>query len=494
MKRHLAQLPHKSRHRDARKGIQLITDDGKLIEGHEVIFRELFCVAASELSDRLNEPLINIGVLWDEILPKTAASNQAYLQALEKYRGDQAGESSDASHKGSAEVHKLEEGNAVENEADGRGALMFLVRRLTSDEEMQRLVSAGYRFVDPRQVSNNARFHQQIQSAEFKSKLRDMSNFVDQQVRIKSGVHLSFFAIQDSGEDKPQVLVRRDARHLLPSTALPMDSIEKGEISFLEQLGGLPVSEVLQRLRTRGAALRTPQEEQFAKHLSNAIHSLRGWVQEPLFHDAVLTSSIVRLPYGIDGVQTEETVMMALRLKISHPVISSSSNCQWVPLNLFKMRQMLSQSRQDFIRVLHEEFDPLKMPASRANNGLTSGPASTLRRLRNAVASAEPKGKRPSVASMRPRAPSKHSARSSSTVNLCPPGDGDGNGESPQPAETVDINPPAERHYTGYQQSFLNGGIVVFQEVTVQVESREPEPRNELAPSWSHDTAIEPSY
>ncbi|CAG1994736.1 unnamed protein product [Fusarium graminearum] len=491
MRRHLEQLPHKSRHRDAKKGIQLITDDGKLIEGYDVIFRELFCVAAAELSDQLNEPLINIGMLWDEVLPKETASNQAYLQALEKYR-NAGGESSDASTKGGSENDNIEKEVGLE-EIDGRGALMFLVRRLTSDDEMQRLVSAGYRFVDPGQVSNNSRFHQQIQSTEFKTKLREMKNFADQQVKIKSGVHLSFFAIQDTGVNKPQVLARKDARHLLPSIALPMPAIEKSHVGLLERIAGLPVPEILQRLRTRGATPRSPDEESFAKNLSNAIHSLRKLVDEPNFQDAVLTTSMVRLPYGIDGDQVDETVIMALRLKITSPVFSTSPNCQWVPLSFFKMRQTLAQSRQEFIRVLHDQFDPLNLPASRANNKLTSGPVSTLRRLRSAVTTTEPKGKKTEVMVTRSRAESKDSGRSSSTVNLCPPGGAD---DGTQVQETVDIQvqPPPERHYSGYQQSFLNGGIVVFQEVTVQVESRKPEPRTDLSPSWSHDTAIEPPY
>ncbi|UZP45201.1 hypothetical protein NXS19_013013 [Fusarium pseudograminearum] len=140
------------------------------------------------------------------------------------------------------------------------------------------------------------------------------------------------------------------------------------------------------------------------------------------------------------------------------------------------MRQTLAQSRQEFIRVLHDQFDPLNLPASRANNKLTSGPVSTIRRLRSAVTTTESKGKKTEVMVTRSRAESKDSGRSSSTVNLCPPG---GTDDGTQVPET---------------QSFLNGGIVVFQEVTVQVESRKPEPRTDLSPSWSHDTATEPPY
>lgn len=491
MKQHLAQLPHKRRHKDARKGIQLITDDGKLIDGYEVIFRELFCVAASELSDRLNEPLTTIGVLWDEILPKRTVSSPAYLQALEKRLGEPTVELSETSSKTSTEVGRLEKGVGVENAIDGRGALMFLVRRLESDHEVQRLVSAGYRFVDPGQVSHNSSSHLQIQSTEFESKLRDMKSFVDQEVRMKPGVHLGFFAVQDLGLNKSQVLVRRDARHLIPSLPLPLNSIDESHIGILRGLGGLPVPEVLQRLRTPGASSRSPHEEQFAKDLSNALDSLRGLVQEPLFHDAVLASSIVRLPFGIDGDQATETVMMAMRLKISHPVISFGPNCQWVPLNFFRMRQVLEQSRQEFVQVLHHDFDPLNMPASRANNELTSGPSSTLRRLKSAVALADSKGKKAAVAGMRFRAPSQDSVRSSSTINLCPPGGSEGHSERPPSTDIVDISPP-ERQYTSHQQSFLNGGIIVFQEVTVQVELKKSESRNGLAPSLSQDTVTEP--
>jgi hypothetical protein len=485
MKRHLAQLPHKSHHKDVKKGIQLITDDGKPIDGYDFVFRELFCVAASELSERLNEPLINVGVLWDEILPKRTASNQAYIQALEKYRNDQSISIDETSSKGSADAHHLEKGLGLESEIDGRGALMFLVRRLDSDDEAQRLVSAGYKFVESSRVGNN----QQIQSTEFQSKLRDMRSFIDQQVQIKAGLHLGFFAVQDSGLTKPQVLVRKDARRLLPSVPLPIKILDTCHLRLLQKVGGLPVTEVLQRLRTPGASSRSPHEEEFATHLFNAINTLRGWVQEPLFHDAILSSSIVRLPFGVDGDQANETVMMALRLKITHPVLSSGPHCQWVPLSFFRMRQVMEQSRQDFVRVLHQDFDPLKMPASRANNELTSGPATTLRRLRGVVTSADSKGKKSSLATMR-RASSKNSTRSSSTVNLCPPGDGEGNETFPA-VDPRDVYPPPERHYTAHQQSFLGGGIVVFQEVTVQVEANKTETHDDLSRSWSQDTAAE---
>ncbi|KAM0345445.1 hypothetical protein ACHAPU_006372 [Fusarium lateritium] len=488
MKQHLAQLPRKSRNKDPRKGIKLINDDGKLIEGYEIIFRELFCVAASELSDRLNEPLTSVGVLWDEILPKRAPSNQAYLQALMKYRENDLGE---ADGKASSEGNRMEKGVGVDKGTDARGALMFLVRRLTADDEAERLVSAGYRFVSPGQVSRNLRSHQQIESAEFTSKLLEMRNFINQPARTKSGIHLCLFSVQDTGFDKPQVLVQKEARHFLPSVRLPLSRIKDSHIGLLQRLGGLPVNEVLQRLRSAGASVWSPNEELFAKHLCNAIVSLNAGVQEPLFNQAVISPSIVRLPFGINGDQSGETCMIALRLKITYPVISSSHNCQWIPLNFFKMRQMLEQSQQDFLRVLHRDFDRLRLSPSRANRPLTNCSIAGLCKLIYAAKTKDSKGKNTETFTSRSRAHSRATVGSSSTINLCPPGSIEENKPRQLSIDTVDAYPHPERHYTSQQQSFLDGGIVVFQEVTVHVEAKKPEPRNDLSLSWSQDTVIE---
>lgn len=489
MKHHFAQLPHRSHHKEARKGIQLITDDGKLIEGHEVIFRELFCVAASVLSERLKQPLTTLGVLWDDILPKGSVSSQAHLEALKRRQGHHhhhdTVEQIERTSKDSVSVKYLEEGLGPADRVYGRGSLMLLVRRVTEDEEVQRLVSAGYRFVDPSQVSGTIRSRMQIQSTDFEAQLRDMQIFADQKTRLPSGVHLSLFATRDRGLDGTEVLVQREARHLLPCTSLPINGLDQCHVRLLQQLNGLPVPEALQRLKTAGRSARSHQEEeeQFGKHLAAAIISLRTWVQQPLIHDAILSSTIARLPFGIQGNQ-DETTLMALRLKMSNlTTISSRANYQWVPLNFFKMRQGLDQSQQEFVQRLHDEFDPITRTKSRGNDGLmakTSKISSKIRRLRGAEGKAGLKGGEPSVRVSRLRSSSQDSTRTTSTIHLCPPAGNDGYSS----AETIDMFP------TPPQRSFSNSGIVVFQEVTVNVESKDPESYNDLGPSWSQDGTV----
>jgi hypothetical protein len=63
MKQHVLQLPHSSTHKDGLCGIQLGNEYGEMIERYDIIFRELFCLAAAELADRFHEDLTSVGVL-----------------------------------------------------------------------------------------------------------------------------------------------------------------------------------------------------------------------------------------------------------------------------------------------------------------------------------------------------------------------------------------------------------------------------------------------
>src|SRR5690554_24687 len=68
METHLSQLPRQGRDRDARANVNLVSEHGEIMERYDVVFRELFCVAAGTLASRLKEHFTDVGVLWEEIL------------------------------------------------------------------------------------------------------------------------------------------------------------------------------------------------------------------------------------------------------------------------------------------------------------------------------------------------------------------------------------------------------------------------------------------
>ncbi|CAM1509228.1 Fc.00g029670.m01.CDS01 [Cosmosporella sp. VM-42] len=469
MRHHLTELPHSGSHKDGRRGIQLINDHGEMIEGYDSIFRELFCLAAAALGDRLREHLTSVGVLWDEILPTGASTkrSQAHLQ-----RHPRVGPSLDndgVTEESHGSIDMAEKGVTIRQEEYGRGSLMLLVRRVGTDREAERLVAAGYRFAELHQVSDIIRTSMQIQSPGFESKLRDMATYSEQQIRMQPGVHLGFFAIRARVSGGFEVLVRNGARNLLPSAALPMKKIEKWHVEFLRRFDGLTVPRLLQNLADDHALPRSAKEMKFIGQLGDAIKILRESTEEPLFEDAMLTSTIVRLPCQDEGRQAE-TTMVTLRLVIPIHSVLSSANCEMVPLSFFKMRQIMDQCHQEFVRGIHREFAPIVKTSGRGMDGIeetASRLSSKLWRFGRPDTSmgAKLNSKSTIIAAGR-RVSSSDSIRTGSTTNLCPPG----GGNRSQSIDTVDESGLYPSREVSQQPPPSYGGIMVFQEITINVE------------------------
>ncbi|KAF7547297.1 hypothetical protein G7046_g9049 [Stylonectria norvegica] len=480
MRQHLAQLPHSGRE-DGRRGIQLMNENGEMILGYDVIFRELFCLAAVALGDRLREHLTSTGILWDEILPTGSTVRRLPAQLQKQHRGSPPSSSAGvaADHTG---IDLEEKGvQMVQQEVYGRGSLMILVRRVETDRDAERLVSAGYRFAELHQVSEIVRASMQIQSPDFESKLRDMARYADKQNRVPPGVHLGFFAIRARVNGGFEVLVRKGARNLLPSQALPMKNLERWHKEYLDRLDGLSVSRVLQKLSDQGISGGPAQETAFAVQLGSAIRALRKWMQEPMFEEAILTKTVVRLPCRDQDRQLEAS-MITLRLVMPIHSVPSSANCELVPLPFFKMHQISDQYQQAFTGGVHREFGPMGKSRGTVLEEKASQLSSKLWQLGRSDRSGGTKtnGKLGVTGRGLSRA---DSGRSSSTINLYQPNTNRGSdsidareepGDYPLQEDTQQAPPPSY------------GGIMVFQEISVDVEDDQDGPGR----LGSQDTAI----
>ncbi|PNP60974.1 hypothetical protein FNYG_14299 [Fusarium nygamai] len=471
MRQHVSQLPHSRTHKDGPRCIQLVSDHGEMIESYDMIFRELFCLAAAALANQLRNDLTSIGVLWDEILPTGANGRRPRAQQQKPGLGGFAPEATEISDDKHGSLNMAEKGINTRQQDYGRGSLMFLISRADSDRDAERFVSAGYRFAELHHVSEIIRSSMHIKSHEFETKLRDMSTYTSDQNRLLPGVHLGFFAIRARVNSGFEVLARKGARNLLPSMALPFKTLEDWQVQFLMQFANMSVSRILQSFKDDDVSQRATREAEFAGQLSDTIKALREWMQEPLFEDAVLTSSTVRVPCRGDEERSEAT-MIAMRLVIPIHSVLSSPNCEFVPHSFFKMRQVLPQFNQDFTQGVHLEFGHIPKTIDRREGsqdnaiGLSSkmwpfGRSDTL-------VGARRKAKSVSAALSGRRLPSPDSARSrsSSTINLCPPG-------SVNRTRSLDSKDdsgayPARDELPQATPSY--GGIMVFQEITIDVE------------------------
>jgi len=485
MANHLAHLPRRGRDRDTRAGIQLINEHGELIENYDVIFRELFCVAAVGLAEKMKEHLTSVGLLWDEILPTGASGERP---------GHEAGSRQDASPvlRPDGIIRKVE---ASSNSGDlaekgvghrrvhefGRGSLMFLVRRVQTDREIERLEAAGYRFAELRQVSSIIGTSMQIKSADLESKLYNMAAYADDDNQLEPGVHMGLFGIRARvGSYGFDVAVRKGARHLLPSVQMPIDRIEQWHLTFLRQLdrlNTLSMSSALASMPNVGT-----REVQFASQLMDSLNALRTWIDDPIFNEAILTSTVVTLPAiqtPNEASQPLPTSLIAFRLVIPIHVNFISPKCEFIPLNFFKVHQLVGRDTSRhlaFTQSVHRELAPVlqSVPPEKPSPALHSRRQSRYSSRfysfsgPNSLHPVDSDGKPISTVLGR-SSMGTHSNESSSTLKLWTAGR-DSDAMSPG-ASSFDAAPPAYTNHEPVSQSTPFGGIMVSEEIRVEVSN-----------------------
>ncbi|KNB17540.1 hypothetical protein FOXG_15046 [Fusarium oxysporum f. sp. lycopersici 4287] len=203
---------------------KLVSDHGEMIESYDMIFRELFCLAAAALADRLRNDLTSIGVLWDEILPTGANVRRPRAQQQKPDRGGFVPEAIETGDDKHDSLNMAEKGINVRQQDYGRGSLMFLISHTDSERDAERFVSAGYRFAELHQVSEIIRSSMHIKSHEFETKLRDMSTYTSDQNHLLPGVHLGFFAIRARVSSGFEVLARKDRREGFQDSTIGLSS------------------------------------------------------------------------------------------------------------------------------------------------------------------------------------------------------------------------------------------------------------------------------
>lgn len=367
MANHLAYLRQSSR--DAR--IRLIDDHGRLIENYDVIIRELFCQAASNLADKMKEPITNVGVLWDDILPTGAslAGSKRTQSDLSREMMEKDARGPSPTLGGDADIlAETGQGWWARQQEYSRGSLMFLVRRLESSRDVERLQAAGFRFAQVNQVATIIGNSMQIKSRHLSSQLENMATYAEQSMMMKPGVHLGFFGLRARVDGKPfDVLVRRGARNLLPCVQMPFDHLESWQTDFLQQFERMSVPSICQKLNTMQQQL--PSGTVFATQLYDTIETLRAWVDDPVFDEAVLLPKLVQVPCQPRRDSSSSTVsnsstctMIALKMMIPIHVNVVSPNCEFVPINFLRVHQMVykdSPHHVAFSRSVHREIVPV---------------------------------------------------------------------------------------------------------------------------------------
>jgi hypothetical protein len=364
---HLGRLPHLGRD-ISRNGIKLVDERGELIENYDIIFKELFCAAASALAEKTKSNIRQVGILWDEILPTGTGGDVRHQQ--QSRRSNPSNGSDDG---------LAEKGEVMPRAQElYRGSLMFLVRRVESARETTALEAAGYRFADVRQVSPIISSSMQIKAGNVEAKLADMAKYAQEEsTRLGAGVHLGFFAVQARvGSQRFDVLVRSAARHLLPSVEIPIDHLESSQLDFLRGFDGYTPAGLVKALEHR--------QDFFASQLLTSLNVLRNEVDDEIFEKATFTAKVVQVPCRSETASTSSSsanTASLIAFKFSVP-IHQHVRCpglEFVPLSLFKVHQLVHKDSPHnliFSRSVHREISPvlnaIPIPAQRTRTGDTT--------------------------------------------------------------------------------------------------------------------------
>ena len=367
---HLGRLPRAGRD-GGRGGIQLITEHGELIDHYDVVFRELFCVAAQSLADQIKTPLGQVGFLWDQILPTGRGGEILHRQKeIDQILGSELSPTkAEKELDGDSDSDSAEKGQGRPRVQEyGRGSLMFLVRRVEQPRDVEALEAAGYRFADPRQVAGIISTSMQIKSRNVVGKLHDMQRYAEQEgLALEPGVHLGLFAVRARvGSFGFDVLVRKVSRNLLPSVKLPMDSLDQSQINLLTRLDRLNPPQTARRLEHLQKSTMTPKEKFLASQMVEAISELRGTISDPVFDDSIINVKVVQVPCRRPPQSSSSAASMAtmitFRLVIPIHTNVTSLSCDFVPLSFFKVHQLVQEDSPHkliFSRSVHRELGPV---------------------------------------------------------------------------------------------------------------------------------------
>ena len=314
-------------------------------EDYARTFKELFCVAASDIANLLQVPLGDVGLLHGSIVCTGTLSKD---RTWKSYRNLWKQNGIDHAEKG------------LSPNLFGRGQLLFLTRRVNRIES-EHFQALGYRFAN---ISNVVEFlarSMEISQAQLRPHLEDMHRRCEREHFLEPGVHLACFALRPVLQRGFDIIVRKDIDYLLPTVQLSNSRLEQWQLEIIQAMNNWTVATCRERLQGMLLFVKHP-EQKFARQLFDAITALASEVDSPFFQDARLVARPLLAPaVYFKGCQPQQQAQfLAFRIIAdNHEFSSSYKNYKLVPSKFFLVQQHAYRNSKDndvFGRRILREF------------------------------------------------------------------------------------------------------------------------------------------
>lgn len=327
---------------------KLLKDTGTPIEDYLLLFRELFCVAAAKLADELDQPIEEIGMLYDDIVTTGLKDGR---ETKGKRKGSISGGIGDIEH--DADPFDL-----------GKGQVLFLVRSVNR-REAERLTATGFRFGPLEKVVPIIAEGLLVGPNDITLRLSMMRDYASGYQILDKGVHFALFAIRASVSAGFDILARKDVRNLLPTVQLPYEKLEQWQLDYLKRMERMSVAQCIKFLRKASMPSNpSPIEREFAKAAGTSLEVLRDEINDFFFNDAVLITDLVPAPCRGETDDSPPGNCQLIVFRIIVPIHSRAPGTKlaFTPMSLFIAQQQVyrnSPAHEQFSEETHREFAPI---------------------------------------------------------------------------------------------------------------------------------------
>ncbi|EEQ28529.1 hypothetical protein McanCB56680_006570 [Microsporum canis] len=317
-------------------GATTTPDTGDNNINFELIFKQLFCIAAQGLSEELRLPLEKLGVLYDDVMltgTKTSKSRKPH--------------------------HSDPEATCAPSTIVGKGQCIFMVRQLNKQEAID-LSMGGYRFASPNNISSPLARLMQVDPRDMLDHLNRMKDYATPEKMLDPGVYLVGFSLYPSVWTGFDVLVYGDAPNLLPNVRLPIETVTQSHLDILSRMDGWPLSLCLKWLKANGG-YEDPEAQTFCQAVYGAASNLSASVDSPTFGQAKFSSRQIKIPCRSPGHSQATGQCTAFSFYIINGLLTRTTppHLRLTPLRLFNVQQQVYPGIPDhdvFRDSLREEF------------------------------------------------------------------------------------------------------------------------------------------
>ncbi|EXJ75009.1 uncharacterized protein A1O5_01705 [Cladophialophora psammophila CBS 110553] len=342
------------------------------------IFKQLFCVAAQQLANRIHEPLERLGVLFEEHLDTGTTSASTPLRINIRPLSARSYKKEVDAEKGFSSPLTVARGK------------YFFVHRQINKGEVARFASLGYRFATIEQIAEPLAKSMQVDRGNMVAKIERMKLGVSSRHLLPPGVHLACFMLRPSMYKSFDILVPAASQDHLPYVTMQSRDLSKDQLAQLDRFEDSTVGEILRILLNQSGVSKIGDEIRW--QLYNTFVKLVDVIGD---YDTMMQAKFSAKAFRVasrpgDGSSPSPTcTLLTVRVLRSIHATPSKKDLTYVPLSFFSAQQQ-SQAKDcrdelfeqkvkaEFQRPAHSDFVKNSSSISVNDSRRTSSGESTL--------------------------------------------------------------------------------------------------------------------